>query len=235
MAKHPATFSDNILERLDVMVPPGVYLDPFCGVGKIFRLTRADRQFVGVELEREWADMWPAYYPTGEGIPIPGQNMVTVGDSMHQMRVWKMDGVRFDGVVSSPVYGNRMSDHHNPKDDSTRRSYKFDLGRDLTPGNMGEMYFWQPQYRTSAKLAVKRIHQVVRPGGMVFWNVKNFIKTVKGIEKTYDVVGWWRNQFEKKGFKVIGTSDVPTPGMRYGENADIRIDSEKIIVARRVG
>ena len=53
--KHPATFSKAILERLDELVPNGVWLDPFAGTGKIEQLDRPGRGFVGIELEPEWA------------------------------------------------------------------------------------------------------------------------------------------------------------------------------------
>lgn len=233
--KHPATYSQSVLDALDILVPDGMWLDPFVGVGKLYSLTRDYRFFYGCEIEPEWANEAWRYVPMrflGEESRRAAFH-TEIGDCRDTMRKWIADGRTFDGVVSSPVYGNRMSDHHNAKDASTRRSYKFDLGRNLTEGNSGVMYFWQPAYAEFHEEVAGLVADIVRPGGKLFWNVKNFLKTKNGVEHEYDVVSYYLQLWESYDFNIKRVVDVPTPGMRYGENHEVRIDSEKIIVAKR--
>lgn len=109
---HPAKWSAPIADRVDAIVRgrasrlcprldgPLRVLDPFAGVGGLLdRLAEhRDVEAIGVELEDEWA--------------IQGQR-VLVGDSTRLPSEWR---ALFDIVVTSPVYGNRMSDHHEAKD-----------------------------------------------------------------------------------------------------------------------
>lgn len=107
--KHPAKFSDSVL---DVIAPilknearrkGGIrVLDPFAGVGKVHLLATEPRaqypiRIVGVELEPEWANQ----HPNNE-----------VGDALNLR--WRAGS--FDAIVTSPVFGNRMSDSHDAKE-----------------------------------------------------------------------------------------------------------------------
>lgn len=226
---HPAMWSQAILEALDEMVPPGRYLDPYAGTCKINTIAADNRRFYCVEIEPEWAARYVEWTPL-DGSPVLEP---FTGDCLKWMKIWKRNGTQFDGVVSSPVYGNRMSDHHNAKDASRRRGYRFQLGRMPTEGSTGVMYFWQLRFKDHHQKAVKLIGKLVRPGGYVFWNVKNFYKTVNGIEIEYDVLGWFVTEFEKRGFEIEKVVDVGTPGFREGENYEIRKAMEHIIVGRK--
>ena len=223
--KHPATFSRTILKKLDEIVPPGLYLDPFAGTGKIYQLEDDNRRFVTVELEPEWAEMHPD---------------TICGDSLTVMADWVFNGTRFDGVVTSPVYGNRMSDHHNAKDASRRRGYKFDLGRDPSPGSSGTMYFWQEEYRTFHTHAWKLAFECTRPGGSMFLNVSNFLRTrrsksgVKDQQVQY-VVPWHMKALIAAGYEIITLFPIGTPRLRDGENSEARVAAEHIIVAKKPG
>lgn len=109
---HPAKWSAPIADRITTLVHAQAdrmcprldgamrWFDPFAGVGQLLdRLAEhPDVEAVGVELEDEWA--------------VQGQR-VLVGDSTSLPAHWT--GL-FDGVVTSPVYGNRMSDHHEARD-----------------------------------------------------------------------------------------------------------------------
>ena len=109
---HPARFSDAVLDRIGTMLDEyqvnGVVLDPFAGAGKIHRLATPTRRTVGVEIEPEWAATHPG--------TIVG-NALALGFGAESI----------DAVVTSPCYGNRLADHHEARDGSTRRSYTHDL------------------------------------------------------------------------------------------------------------
>ncbi len=218
--KHPATFTKAILTKLDEIVPNGVYLDPFAGVCKIQRIQKLSRQFVCVELEPEWA------------VQAPSPKQVIVGDSLVQMKEWRKDGTRFDGVVTSPVYGNRMSDHHEASDGSRRTSYTHLLGHMPSEGSSATMYFWQPEYQKFHRKAWRRCYQVTRPGGVMFLNVKNFYRD----KQLIDTVTWHADALVKAGWDAESMVQYPvfTPGHRDGENSEARVDHEVIIVARRI-
>jgi len=117
MTKHPAKFSDRILERLaDLLATRGdepdqpLVLDPFAGTGKVHQLDGI--RSVGVEIEPEWATMHPNTV-VGNTLYLPFRTGA------------------FAGMITSPTYGNRHADHHNAKDPSFRHSYTHTLGRTL--------------------------------------------------------------------------------------------------------
>lgn len=228
--RHPAPFSNSIIDKLCELVPDGVYLDPFCGIGRAFQLTRDGRGFVGIELEEEWAEQ--ARNRAKEFGDTHGAASVITGDSlliMKQISKGKHPK-QFDGIVTSMVYGNRMSDHHNAQDMSTRRSYTHYLGRPLTEGNSGVMYFWQPEYKEFHLRAWKLCAKVTKKGGLGFFNTSDFIRD-KEIVKA---VKWHAKALGKTGWKVEDIVDVGTPRFRDGANAELRVDAEAIIVARRM-
>lgn len=225
--KHPATYSRAILAQLDELVPPGLYLDPCAGVGKIFRLDRDDRAFVAIEIERPWADVEPR---------------TIHGDMFEVVKDWiRLSTVRFDGIVVSWVYGNRMSDHHNARDTSRRHSYTHDI-RTMTgnpdyilhPNNSGTMYFWQQEYKDFHEAAYALLLDAVNDAyKSSFFNVKNFYRTIKKRQELQPVVGWHVGALKRAGWEVIRLHSVTTPGMRYGENYEARADEEVIIEARK--
>ena len=98
---HPAKFSDPILEEIKAMaVGRGLYLtkdvlDPFAGVGRIYEVFP---QAVGVDLQPKWA---------------AADRRTRVGNSRYLTKLFRK---KFGLVVTSPGYGNRMSDHHNNRD-----------------------------------------------------------------------------------------------------------------------
>lgn len=231
--KHPAVWSDAILAKLDVVVGNGVWLDPFAGTAKIMKLETPSRRFVCVELEPEWAASHPD---------------TIQGDSLVVMEDWIRTGTMFDGVVTSPVYGNRMSDHHNAKDGSRRRGYKFDLGRDVSEGSSGAMYFWQDEYKEFHRRAWELAYQVTTPGGEMYLNVSDFIRTVRrrvkvagaGDSRTTNkvqqrVVAWHMKALIEVGWRVVECLKVATPRMRDGANGKARAEHENIIVAKKPG
>lgn len=216
---HPAPFSDAILRYLanGDRVPQGLILDPFAGVGKVHRLADASRVTVGVEIEEEWARQ---------------SRGTLVGDALH---LPFRDEV-FDGCVTSPVYGNRMSDHHTAKDGSLRRSYTHDLQRSvgdatrrLHPSNSGVMYAWQPRYWAFHRRAWAEVHRVLRPGARFFLNVSDCYRTTKGVRAVVPVVDRHLDLCcALTGFCFVERHEIETPRMKYGENGH-RVSHEVVL------
>lgn len=102
---HPAKFSDEVLDALGEITKRRVkrhekVLDPFAGIGRIHHLADAKGwDSVGVEIEPEWAD---------------AHARTICGDSTKLTKRFKRG--QFVAVITSPVYGNRMSDSHDAKE-----------------------------------------------------------------------------------------------------------------------
>lgn len=112
---HPAPYSPEILPVLaDVLLKqyanvrstahPIRVLDPFAGIGRIHQVGFLVREggvhcvTTGVELLPRYAAAWPG---------------TIVGDATKLPTDWTR---RFDAVVTSPCYANRMADHHQNRD-----------------------------------------------------------------------------------------------------------------------
>jgi hypothetical protein len=226
--RHPAKFSDTILAQLNTIVPAGIYLDPFAGTGRVHELQRlveapdgtvALRETVGIEIQPQWAALHP---------------QTQVGNALHLPDEWTG---RFDGIITSPTYGNRFADHHNAADPSTRRSYTHDL-RTMTgdatlrleADNSGTVHFRQPRYAQFHRRAWTECHRVTRSDATMYLNISNFIE--KGKEQS--VIGVHVKLLVQTGWTIEAIHDIDTPRLRYGQNHEARVDGEVIIVARRL-
>jgi hypothetical protein len=169
------------------------------GIGRVHELEEYGFDTTGIEIEPEWANMHPHTW-LGDATALP-----FASDS-------------FDAICVSPCYGNRMADHHDAKDASTRRTYKHDLGRDLHPNNAGQLQ-WGKQYRAFHILAWTEAIRVLRSGGRFVLNVKDHIRAGK---RQY-VAGWHVSTLCRLGLDLTFHIEVGTPGMRYGENRDARV------------
>jgi SAM-dependent methyltransferase len=207
MKPHPAKFSDVILQRIGELLAtrrdgsqPPLILDPFAGTGKVHQLEGV--RTVGVEIEHEWATMHPR---------------TVVGNTLYL----PFADNTFDGVVSSPCYGNRHADHHNAQDPSYRHSYTHTLGRILHDDSAGTLH-WGEGYRNFHHRAWTECLRVLRPGGFVMLNVSNHIR--KGEEQP--VVEWHLAWFLAHGCKFIEIEQVETPRLRAGANSRARVAHE---------
>lgn len=234
--RHPAKFSKSVLDELNAWllkdhpawsaVAKTLY-DPFAGVGKVFELQRRNLVVYGTEIEREWAEQHP------EGmVCIDAFEFMKSGSGYQHFdlagRLLSVPPGGFDYIVTSPTYGNRMADHHQAKDGSKRHTYKHYLGRDLSEMNSGQLQ-WGDEYRDFHRAAWKACYKVTRPGGKILVNVKDHIR--KGARQL--VVDFHINALTAAGYVVTDAVKVDTPGMKHGENGEVRVDGEWIVIAQK--
>lgn len=240
-APHPARFSDEVLEVLRDLVPPGsLVLDPFAGTGRIHEIAGDDVLTIGVEIEPEWA-CW--------------HERTVVADALHLPEWWT--GL-FDVVVTSPVYGNRMSDHQEPAErcsrclgtgtwppepsmlytqepcekcegkgfrEYTRISYRHKLGRPLHPNNAGQLQ-WGSRYRNFHAAAWAEVDRVLAPGGRFVLNVSDHVRG----GQVQLVTAWHVDTVEGLGLRKLKEIEVPTRRMRFGQNHEARVKHESVVV-----
>lgn len=236
---HPAKFSAPVLETLCSVVErlaliedpwgtPFKVLDPFGGIGGVFAL----ESIPGVEcfmyeLEEEWASQAPAHRQTN----------VIVGDSLELMREWitenhyepDPDGkAYFDAIVTSPVYGNRMADHHEAKDESKRHTYRHYLGRPLTDGSAAGMQ-WGTDYRAFHLEAWRLATEMVRDGGWFVLNVSDHIRK----RQRERVALWHLRELLALGWTLVDAKKVSTRRQRMGANGLARVDGEMVYVLQK--
>lgn len=218
---HPAKYNDDLIPifwRIVEEFRVHSILDPMAGVGKIGLLR--DYGFLGrivvQDLEPEWVYQATEYDPHVE---------IVVGDAANM--TWADDG-EFDSVITSPVYGNRLSDHHNAKDGSRRYTYRHMLGRPLHPANTGQLQ-WGEAYREAHRRIWKECIRVLKPDGIMVVNVKNHIRAGKLIR----VSEWHAEEIQHLGLTLVRRERVDTPGIRHGANAHLRVDGEDVWVFQK--
>lgn len=207
MAAHPSKFSDPILQQIaEMLVNDSDYrplvLDPFAGTGKVHELSVV--RCVGVEIEPEWAAMHPDNVVADTlALPFPDAT--------------------FEGLITSPTYGNRMADAHDARDGSVRHSYTHTLGRKLHRNNSGQMQ-WGDDYRTFHDRAWTECLRVLQPGAFVIINISNHIRK---FEEQY-VTEWHLRWFLEHGCTVRDLARVRTKRHREGANYKARVDGENV-------
>lgn len=233
---HPAAYSKTILEVLDGLVRaerrrlgrPITVFDPMAGVGRIHQLARADKiETYGMELEPSWSAC---------------HDRTAMGDSIEWMENptplyvpdRKIIPAAFDVIACSPPYGNRFSDSHDAQDGSRRRSYAHDLaadGYEIHPDNAGTLP-WGPRYWTVMSRLYRALPNVLADGGLVLWNVSDFVKD----KALVPAVMWHRGALNGVGFYEDQRPRlVETERMSYGENREARAPSEVVLRLRYGG
>jgi tRNA G10 N-methylase Trm11 len=127
--KHPAKYTDCLLPQIDKLLGGArIILDPFAGTGKIFKLLDFHKyQISAVEIEPEWANH---------------DSRILVGDALRL----PFNDNTFEGIVTSPTYGNRMADSFEAKDNSKRNTYRHLLGRRPSLNSSSTLQ-WGKDYR----------------------------------------------------------------------------------------
>jgi hypothetical protein len=250
-AAHPAKWSTPVLEAITLVVEAEAdrvahglsILDPMAGIGRA-RLEQATKPYAravaGVELQPEWC---------------------TAGTVQGDATRLDFASGLFDGVVTSPVFGNRMSDHHDARDAcgacrgtgledvldritcsrckgtglSWRNTYAHALrrhGGDLVAGSAAALQ-WGPAYRQLHKRILSECIRVVVEDGMLAVNMSNHLATkVKGGPQVEQLVTeWWLNEIIVAGCRIREVRRVESRRQRDGANGGIRVDGECLIVA----
>lgn len=209
---HPAQYTEALYPTMARMLTGCTrVLDPFGGKGGVFTLERWQPSiaFHAVEIEPEWA----ACHPKTE-----------VGNALHLR--WA-DGY-FDGVCTSPTYGNRMADSlRNPE--NWAREYNYityaqKINRPLHEDNSGGLQ-WGDKYRTFHLAAWTEARRVLQPGGVFILNIKDHIRN----GQRQPVTAWHVEALQSLGFIEREHIHIACPGMRWGANADKRVEYESVI------
>ncbi len=236
---HPAEYSDEVLAEFEKMVPRGVtLLDPMAGTGWKLANALPGRKIIGIELEPEWA---------------AGHPSVMQGDA----RALPFKNGRFRWVVTSPVYGNRMSDHHNA------------MEKCKNCGGSGEVYDEHGQFQMGdcpkcdgeGKRTYKRLtyrHQLGRmpsagSTAVLQWGPEyqamhraiweevyrvtrkgdgHFLLNIKDHVRDKEmqpVTQWHVETLVEVGFTEVDRIPVFTQGMGFGANREARAEHEWII------
>jgi DNA modification methylase len=211
--KHPARYSNSIIDVMAEVIEPGALVfDPFAGTGKIFDCL-PEIDWVGMEIEKEWADLHPN---------------TLHGDIFTDIPPWWREF--FDWIATSPCYGNRYADNHNPKDGSERRGYKHDLGHDLQPANSGQLQ-WGESYRLFHEQAWTLIVGLLAKRGKLVVNISNHIRD---FEEQH--VWEWHVDFLINNCGLVLRKVIPidTPRNRKGKNYKARVNCEYVFVFEKV-
>lgn len=214
MIKHPAVMGPHILEACKSFLPfVGCrILDPFAGLGTTAKLL-PEYNVVGVEIEKEWADQC--------------ENTIC-GDSL--IVVPKLE--KFDAILTSPTYGNRMADDFEASDKSKRITYRHKLGRKLSEGTTSNLHYGKKnkKYEDLHAKIWKVCVDALKDNGVFILNCKDFISSGTVIEVTQwhiDILGTY-------GLSMVECIRVPSKGMRFGSNSQQRIDYENVICFQKL-
>lgn len=237
---HPARFSPAILSTIDQLLatycrdlvrdidmPGGSprVIDPFAGVGTVLDLADAEvYDWTLNELEPEWADECAKYL-----LALDYQGTVLCQDWLRLGEHPSMQGA-YQLCVTSPAYGNRMADSHEPSPDDTssRITYRHRLGRPLTAGSAAGLQ-WGESYRDFHREAWQRVWDVLAPGGWFVLNLKDHVRD----GEVQPVTGWHRAMARKIGFVEVDEIRVPVKGMRFGANHRARVEHETVTLWRK--
>lgn len=260
--EHPARFSKKVLATIRQVLMPEVIavghlsvLDPFAGVGGVHDLAEQSISTVGVELEPEWAHAHPdtivgsvlALPPEWRGrfgalvtSPCYGNRMADHHEAKDPCRACKGRGTEGGAHCGCGVGVKHVMDCGRPAPLcrtckgiglTERNTYRHKLGRMPSDGSSAVM-FWGPKYRAFHEAAWRSVRECLAPGALVVINAKNPLETVKDEMVEHRVVEFHLNVWLLLGATVQEVRRVPTKGLPYGANHDVRTDAELVMALR---
>jgi hypothetical protein len=215
---HPARFNDKLIPVFSKFLPlTGKLIDSFAGTAEKLAMLLEDNHFLGEIHANELQPYWASFTPE----PI----ISVVGDACNLPYPEEF----FNCALTSPCYGNRMADSHTPQEDSPRNTYTHRHmahchGEKLDPRNSGAMQ-WGPEYRKLHLHAWVELWRVLKRGAPFILNIKDHIRAGKRVHVTH----WHIETIQRIGFRFDGSRKVFLSGNRQGENAEKRINYEKVI------
>ena len=214
MSKHPAVMGSHILDACKAFLPfVGCrVLDPFAGLGTTAKLL-PEYDVVGVEIEKEWADQYEKTICDDSLIVVPTLE-------------------KFDAVLTSPTYGNRMADDFEASDKSKRITYRHKLGRKLSEGTTSNLHYGRKnkKYEDLHSKIWKVCVDSLNDNGVFILNCKDFISSGTVMEVTQ----WHIETLAGYGMSVVESIRVPSRGMRFGSNSQKRIDYENVVCLQKL-
>lgn len=240
---HPATFPDHILVAIRDLLVDNLYLwpsltvdilDPFAGIGTVAKLKPmlegrepADGVLVnvwGIELEEEWWLQAQQLANTMSFVNFANDDCLAV------MARWREEQVpKFTHVVTSPSYGNRMADKYAGDAKGTRRhTYRTYLGRDLSDGSSAVMQ-WGAEYRAFHADAWGLTVDLLVDGGLFLLNIKDHVRA----GEVQQVSRWHMTTLVDLGLELVDLVQVPTGGIRHGQNHQARVGHENLMLFRK--
>lgn len=214
---HPAIFSTEIisaiLKNTQTRIDKGsLVLDPFAGTGGIHKLCPPYKT-VGVEIEKEWADQ---------------HERTICADSTRLSKIFKDQ--KFAAVITSPPYGNRMSDQYKgDAKNSKRYTYRISLGRELSDNNSAK-FNWGDQYKKINSHIWNECYNILETDGYMFLNISNHIRS----GKEEPVVEWHIKELVDIGFYVDEIISINTKRIKHGANSNLRAASEKLAIFKKI-
>lgn len=142
-------------------------------------------------------------------------------------------------IVTSPAYGNGVSDGFMPRDTSTRNTYTSWIARlegtlrRLHPNNQGQWGYRGRGAKSKARDEYWRVAREVvanwasTPCERVLLNVKDW--SAGGVIEPF--TDEWTSLLEKFGFAVVRRHVVETKGLPSGRNHKIRVEQDVVIEA----
>ena len=139
---------------------------------------------------------------------------------------------KFDAVLTSPTYGNRMADDFEASDISKRITYRHKLGRKLSKGTTSNLHYGRKnkKYEDFHTKIWKVCVDVLKDDGVFILNCKDFISSGTVMEVTQ----WHVDILESYGLSVVEYTRVPSRGMRFGSNSQQRIDYENVVCLKKL-
>ncbi len=213
---HPAKYSTELLPVL-AKYCYGDIIDIMGGTGKAGLLKQFNEKIKTVtinELESEWAIQAKQ---NGVDTIITGDARTVTG--------------RFNVIVTSPPYGNRLADNFKPSQhDSKRRMYAGDLGRAPSNGSTCCSHFGRGYESQMIDIISRAIKNIIHD--RIVWNTSNFIRDFKEV----DIFSFYKRVFESLGYKIVARERVSTKRHRgVGANTHLRVEYEDIVAWEREG
>lgn len=235
MQKHPAPFSKPIIDRIREMLADAHgarVLDPFAGTMRVLlAVPDSVRSVTAIEIEEEFVDEGIDFLTGKISYELAAKAECVVADSAVWLRRHKKT---YTHAVTSPTYGNRMSDPYRSKEGVVCRSYAQSKGGALSEANTGRYMLHDPKYfDLNVRVMAATIERLV-DGGVFILNVSDFYRTLKKGQPPVrvDVLGFWLDMMRLFPVHLAGLERVYTRRYKHGENRH-RVPYEYLVTFRK--